>query len=155
MPQVHRCDIASWDAVLALVRADETIVDFFGQKACDPLLRSKAYILASFAPFGWRKCTVATSGPGMPFCHEFGPTKLLLSFLAKSIQSTTLGQKLKFWVVSHHLVAASALLPQGAREVHQVKAHLWVGLDGPGVVGARWSAASRAAAAEKSGEDRQ
>ena len=44
---------------------------------------------------------------------------------------------------------------KGAGEVHQVKAHLWVGLDGPGVVGARWSAASRAAAAEKIGGDRR
>ena len=44
---------------------------------------------------------------------------------------------------------------EGAGEVHHVKAHLWVGLDGPGVVGARWSAASREMVAEKSGGDRR
>ena len=46
-------------------------------------VRSETYVLDGFASFGCRKCTVATSGPGMPFCHKFGPTKLLSSFLAK------------------------------------------------------------------------
>ena len=36
-------------------------------------LRSKTHVLGGFAPFGCRKCTVAKSGPGMPFGHEFGP----------------------------------------------------------------------------------
>src|SRR6185503_17556775 len=38
LPQVHRCDIGSWDAVLPRVREYETIVEFFGQKASNPLL---------------------------------------------------------------------------------------------------------------------
>ena len=124
--------------------------------------RPKSHVLGSFARFGSRKCTVAKSGPGMPFGHGFGPMKLFLCFPAKMdpihyfrsnthvlvshhlvaasaplrngvlgcrlgtssgqqfffrdfppkrIQSTTLGPKLMFWVVSHHLVAASAALP--------------------------------------------
>ena len=72
--------------------------------------RSKTHVLGGFAPFGCRKCTVATSVPRMPFCHEFGPTKLLSSFWSKHMQSTTLGPKLTFRLVSHHLVAASAPL---------------------------------------------
>ena len=45
--------------------------------------RSKTNVLGGFAPFGCRKWTVTKSGPRMPFGHEFGPTKLLSSFLAK------------------------------------------------------------------------
>jgi len=45
---------------------------------------SKAHVLGSFAPFGCHKYTVAKSGPGMPFGHEFGPMKLLSSFTAKT-----------------------------------------------------------------------
>ena len=68
--------------------------------------RYKNHVLGGFAPFGCCKCTVAKSGPRMPFWHEFRPTKLFRDFLPKRIQSTTLGLKLMFWVVSHHLVAA-------------------------------------------------
>src|SRR6185312_12244738 len=45
---------------------------------------SKAHVLGGFAPFGSRKCTIAKSGPMMPFWHEFGPTKLLSCFSAKA-----------------------------------------------------------------------
>src|SRR6185503_17178116 len=50
--------------------------------------RSKTLVLGGFAPFGCHKCTVATSGPRMPFCHEFEPTKLLSSSWSKHMQST-------------------------------------------------------------------
>ena len=73
--------------------------------------RSKTHVLGGFPPFGCRKFSVVKSGPRMPFWHEFGPTKLFRDFLPKRIQSTTLGPKLMFWVVLHHLVAASAALP--------------------------------------------
>jgi len=46
--------------------------------------RSKTHVLGGFAPFGCSKCTAAKSGPGMPFGHEFGPMKLLLSLSAKT-----------------------------------------------------------------------
>ena len=45
---------------------------------------SKAHVLGGFAPFGSRKCTIAKSGPGMPFRHELGPMKLFLSFPDKT-----------------------------------------------------------------------
>ena len=47
-------------------------------------VQSKSHVLCVFAPFGYRKCTFAKSGPWMPFWHEFGPTKLLSSFSAKT-----------------------------------------------------------------------
>ena len=75
-------------------------------------VRSETHVLGGFAPFGSSKCRLAKSGPGMPFWHEFGLTKLLSSFWPKRIQSTTLGPKLTFWVVSHHLVPAKVQLCQ-------------------------------------------
>src|SRR6185436_18897586 len=45
---------------------------------------SKPHVLGGFAPFGSRKCTVAKSGPGMPFGHDSGPMKLFLSFSDKT-----------------------------------------------------------------------
>ena len=39
--------------------------------------------LGGFAPFGCCKCTVAKSGPRMPFWHEFRPMKLFSRFSAK------------------------------------------------------------------------
>ena len=71
---------------------------------------SETHVLGGFAPFGSSKCSFAKSGTGMLFWHEFGLTKLLSSFLAKCIQSTTLRPRLTFWVVSHHLFAACAPL---------------------------------------------
>ena len=47
-------------------------------------VRSETHVLGGFAPFGSSKCRLAKSGPGMPFWHEFGLTKLLSSFLAKT-----------------------------------------------------------------------
>ena len=47
-------------------------------------VQSKTHVLCIFAPFGYLKCTFAKSGPWMPFWHEFGPTKLLSSFSAKT-----------------------------------------------------------------------
>jgi len=47
-------------------------------------VRSKTHVLCGFAPFGCRMWTVTKSGPRMPFWHEFGPTKLLTSFSAKT-----------------------------------------------------------------------
>ena len=60
---------------------------------------------------------VATSAPlrnrvlGCRFGTSSGQRNFFWDFLPKHIQSTTLGPKLMFWVVSHHLVAASAALP--------------------------------------------
>ena len=69
-------------------------------------LRSKTHVLGGFAPFGCRKCTVAKSGPGMPFGHEFGPMKLFLSFPAKTHPIHYFRSKTHVWVVLHHLFTA-------------------------------------------------
>jgi len=47
--------------------------------------RSKTHILGGFALFGCCKCTVAKSGPRMPFGHEFRPTKLFSRFSTKML----------------------------------------------------------------------
>ena len=60
---------------------------------------------------------VAASAPlrnrvqGCRFGTSLGQRNFFQDFLPKCIQSTTLGPKLMFWVVLHHLVAASATLP--------------------------------------------
>ena len=46
--------------------------------------RYKTHVLGGFTPFGCCKCTVAKSGPRMPFWHEFRPTKHFSSFSAKT-----------------------------------------------------------------------
>jgi len=74
-------------------------------------LRSKTHILGGFTPFGCSKCNVSKSGPRMPFGTSSSQRNFFQDFLPKRIQSTTLGPKLMFWVVSHHLVAANAALP--------------------------------------------
>ena len=58
---------------------------FFPAKM-DPIhyFRSKTHVLGGFAPFGCRKCTVAKSGPRMPFWHEFRPTKIISRFSTKT-----------------------------------------------------------------------
>jgi hypothetical protein len=46
--------------------------------------RSKTHVLGGFAPFGCRKCTIAKSGPRMPFWHEIRTTKLFSRFSTKT-----------------------------------------------------------------------
>ena len=60
------------------------IVEFSAKTHPIHYLRSKTHVLGGFAPFGCSKCTVAKSGPRMPFWHEFGATKLLPCFSAKA-----------------------------------------------------------------------
>ena len=112
LPHVDRCKIRSWDAVWARVWADKILSSFSAKTHPIHYLRSKTHVLGGFAPFGGRKCTVAKSGPGMPFGHGFGPMKLFLCFPAKMdpihyFRSNT------HVLVSHHLVAASAPLRNG------------------------------------------
>jgi hypothetical protein len=61
------------------------------------------HLVAASAPLQNRVlgCSFGTSLGRRNYCRVFRP---------KHIQSTNLGPKLTFWVVSHHLVAASALL---------------------------------------------
>ena len=83
LQQVQRCEIGSLDAVLARVRADETIAVFSANAHPIHDFRSKTHVLVGFATFGCRKCTVAKLDPRMPFWHEFRPMKLFSRFSAK------------------------------------------------------------------------
>jgi len=84
LPHVDRCKIRSWDAVWARVWTDETIVEFFIQKTSNPLVKVQNSHFGWFCTICWNKCTIAKSGPGMPFGLEFGSMKLFLSYPAKT-----------------------------------------------------------------------
>jgi len=109
--KVQLCQIGSWDTVLARVWADQTIVEFLAKTHPIHYFRSKTHILGGFAPFGTSKsvalpnrvlgCRLVTSVGRWNYCRVFQ---------SKLIQSTTLGPKPTFWVVSHHLFATRALL---------------------------------------------
>ena len=88
------------------------IVEFSAKTHPIHYLRSKTHVLGGFAPFGCRKCTVAKSGPRMPFGHGFGPMKLFLCFPAKMDPIHYFRSNTHVFV-SHHLVAASAPLRNG------------------------------------------
>jgi len=62
------------------------------------------HLVAASAP--WRNRVL-----GCRFGTSSGQRNFFRDFLTKCFQSTTLGPKLMFWVVSHHLVATSAALP--------------------------------------------
>ena len=65
-------------------RPTKVFSSFFAKTHPIHYVQSKTNVLCVFAPFGCCKCTFAKSGPWMPFWHEFGPTKLLSSFSAKT-----------------------------------------------------------------------
>ena len=73
-------------------------------------VRSKTHVLCGFAPFGCRKHTFAKFILGCRIGTSLGRRNYCRLFQPKRIQSTNLGPKLTFWVVSHHLVATSAPL---------------------------------------------
>ena len=107
LPHVDRCKIRSWDAFWARVWADETVVEFFSQNTSNPLLKVQNlvshHLVAASATLRNRVlgCRLGTSLGRRNYCRVFWP---------KCIQSTTLGPRLMFWVVSHHLVTAGAPL---------------------------------------------
>ena len=83
----RKCTIAKWGPRMPFWHefGPMKLFLFFPAKM-DPIhyFRSKTHVLGGFAPFGCRKCTVAKSGPRMPFWHEFRPTKHFSSFCAKT-----------------------------------------------------------------------
>ena len=105
--QAHRCKIESWDAVWARVWANKTIVEFYSQNTTlGPKLTFwvvSHHLVAASAPLPNRVqgCRFGTSLGRPNYCRDLR---------LKHNQSTSLGPNLMFWVVSHHLVAASAPL---------------------------------------------
>ena len=72
---------------------------------CTSLGQTK--FLGGFVRFRCREVPVVRSGFGVPTMHHFMLPKLRLFFRNEHAQSTTLGPKLSFWVVSRDSVAGS------------------------------------------------
>ena len=72
--------------------------------------RSKTHVLGGSMPFRSRTWHVAKTGIEVHLMHEFMPLDPFLVFCSKHAQSTTLGLKLMFWMVSCHFVAPRDLL---------------------------------------------
>ena len=89
----------------ARVYASETISCFVVTNMPNPLFQSKTHVLGGFMPFRSRTWHVAKTGIVAHLMHEFMPLDLFLVFCSKHAQSTTLGLKLMFWMVSCHFVA--------------------------------------------------
>ena len=72
----------------------------------NPLFQSKTHVLGGTMPFRSRTLHVAKTGIEAHLIHEFMPLEPYLVFWSKHAQYTTLGLKLKFWMVLRHFVAA-------------------------------------------------
>jgi hypothetical protein len=79
----------------------------FAQRTC-PIhyFRSKTHVWGGFAQFGCRMSPIPKTGVGVHTKHEFSPPEPFLRFYNEHAQSTTLGPKLMFGVVSRNFVAA-------------------------------------------------
>ena len=84
----------------ARVYASKTISCFVATNMPNPLFQSKTHVLGGSMPFHSRTWHVAKTGIEAHLIHEFMPLELFLVFCSKHAQSTTLGLKLKFWMVS-------------------------------------------------------
>jgi hypothetical protein len=93
-------------ALNARVYASETISCFVASNMPNPLFQSKTHVLRGSMQFRSRTWHIAKTGIEAHLIHEFMPLELFLVFLQQTCLSTTLGLKLKFWMVSHHFVAA-------------------------------------------------
>jgi hypothetical protein len=79
----------------------------FSQRTC-PIhyFRSKTHVWGGFAQFYCRTSPIPKTGVGVHTKHEFSPPEPFLRFRNEHAQSTTLGPKLMFGVVSRYFVAA-------------------------------------------------
>jgi hypothetical protein len=71
-----------------------------------PLLRSKTHVWGGFSQFRCRTSPIPKTGVGMHTKHEFSHRNHFFVFLNEHAQSTTLGPKLMFGVVSRNFVVA-------------------------------------------------
>ena len=65
----------------------------------NPLFQSKTHVLGGSMPFRSRTWHVAKTGIEAHLMHEFMPLEPFLVFCSKHAQSTTIGLKIKFWMV--------------------------------------------------------
>jgi hypothetical protein len=79
----------------------------FSQRTC-PIhyFRSKTHVWRGFAQFRCRTSPIPKTGVGVQTKHEFLPPEPILRFRNEHAQSSTLGPKLMFEVVSRYIVAA-------------------------------------------------
>ena len=91
-------------ALNARVYASGTISCFVASNMPNLLFQSKTHVLGGSMPFRSRTWHIAKTGIEAHLMHEFMPLEPFL------VLSTTLGLKLKFWIVSRHFVAAPVLL---------------------------------------------
>jgi hypothetical protein len=79
----------------------------FSQRTC-PIhyFRSKTHVWGGFVQFRSRTSRIPKTGVGVHTKHEFLPPEPFLRFSQRTSQSTTLGPKLMFGVVSHNFVVA-------------------------------------------------
>jgi hypothetical protein len=79
----------------------------FSQRTC-PIhyFRSKTHVWGGFAQFCCRTSPITKTGVWVHTKHEFLPPEPFLCFSQRTTQSTTLGPKLMFGVVSRNFVAA-------------------------------------------------
>ena len=78
----------------------------FSQRTCPiHFFRPKTKFPGGFARFSFREVPVVRSGFGLHTMHHFELPKWHLFFRNELAQSTSLGPKLSFWVVSHDSVA--------------------------------------------------
>jgi hypothetical protein len=93
-------------AYKARVFATGTISSFFATNMPIPYFRSKTHVWGGFAQFRCRTSPIPKTGVGciqsMSFCHRIH----FFVFRNEDAQSTTLGPKLMFGVVSHNFFAA-------------------------------------------------
>jgi hypothetical protein len=79
----------------------------FSQRTC-PIhyFRSKTHVWGGFAQFRCRTSPIPKTGVGCVQCTSFCHRNHFFVFRNEQDQSTTLGPKLMFWVVSRNFVAA-------------------------------------------------
>ena len=78
----------------------------FSQRTCPiHFFRPKTMFLGGFSRFRCREVQVVISGFGVHKMHHFVLPKLHLVFRNELAQSTSLGPKLSFWVVSRDSIA--------------------------------------------------
>jgi len=87
-------------ALNARVYASGTISCFVASNMPNLLFQSKTHVLGGSMPFGSRTWHIAKTSIEEHLMHKFMPLEPFL------VLSTTLGLKLKFWMVSRYFVAA-------------------------------------------------
>jgi len=103
-----------WKSVSGVLNArvygSKTISCFVATNNPNPQFQSKTHVLGGSMPFCSRTWHIAKTGIKAHLMHEFAPLEPFHFFCSQHAQYTTLGLKLKFWMVSCHFAAAPDLM---------------------------------------------